>query len=113
MSGAVRHALALCGELDEDDPYYRERTAINSPANYYEDDEDDEYVIVLQKRCKRPQSGRSFHEKDERRSQSRTRPIGLNEEEGSRWMERRQRPHSRGYGENTKEVTYTMPVTRK
>ena len=115
LSGAVRQALALCGELDEDDPYYRARRTATSPLKYYDDNDDDndddEYVIVLQRRRKRQQSGKQGRDKSTGRSLSRGRSSAINEEDQGAIRKHRSQNHD--YNNDTRAFDYTMPVNKR
>ena len=114
LSGPVRQALALCGELDEDDPYYRARHDMTSPQ-YDDNDDDDEYVIVMRRRRKR-QPIRTVVRDDEfaRRDESASRyPHAY--EEGSETQftgQAKQRARKRESDEDA-SLGYTMPVSRR
>ena len=66
LSGPVRHALALCGELDEEDPYYLARRSMTSTRDVgedYFDGDDDE--VVMTPRDRKATSQRRYYEEDE------------------------------------------------
>ncbi|XP_076813734.1 uncharacterized protein LOC143460109 isoform X2 [Clavelina lepadiformis] len=66
LSGPVRHALALCGELDEEDPYYLARRSMTSTRDVgedYFDGHDDE--VVMTPRDRKATSQRRYYEEDE------------------------------------------------
>ena len=111
ISGAARQALALCGELDESDPYYKARRLMTPP--YYDDVDDEEYVIVMQRRRKHPHPARSVYAEEvawqPRRASG---PLLRSHEEdlGSLYKEGRQR--KREADENV-PMDFTVPLSRR
>lgn len=115
LSGPVRQALALCGELDEDDPYYRARLDMTSPQ-YDDNDDDDEYVIVMRRRRKRQPPRRDVRDDglySWRETSASRHPQAHDDDNAMLFAQRgRQQSRKRELDEDA-SFGYTMPVSRR
>ena len=111
LSGAVRQALALCGELDEDDPYYRARRGATSPQ-YDDIDDDHEYVVVLQRRHKRQPPRRVVGDEEYAWRASRASRRTPVYDEDDEILFTQQQTQKRELDEDN-SLGYSMPVSRR